>query len=129
MSHNLSLVTYLVHNYDQAIAFFTECMNFTLVEDLQQSETKRWVVVAPKGQSTIGLVLAKANKPEQIALVGKQAAGRVFLFLHTDHIEEDYALLQKKEVVIIQQPIDRPHGRVLIFEDLYGNKWDLIQKA
>lgn len=120
-------VTLAVRDYDEAIAFYTQKLSFTLVEDTPlPEEQKRWVVVAPPGGGT-GILLARASKPEQKAFVGNQSGGRVFLFLSTDDFWRDYRQMEKKGVRFVRQPQKTDYGTVAVFADLYGNLWDLIQ--
>jgi len=122
----LAMVTLVVRNYDEAIDFYTRVMRFHLVEDTPLSATKRWVVVAP--DEGAALLLAQAASSEQEAAIGHQTGGRVFLFLHTDDIDADIAHLRAHGVRFAEPaPRDEPYGRVIVFHDLYGNKWDLIQ--
>jgi catechol 2,3-dioxygenase-like lactoylglutathione lyase family enzyme len=127
MPQSLAHTTFLVRDYDEAITFFTDFLGFRLVEDSPLPEGKRWVVVAPPGSSGAGLLLAQAATPEQEQLIGKQAAGRVFLFLHTDDFWRDYRLMQASSVKFLESPREESYGTVAVFEDLYGNKWDLLQ--
>ena len=120
-------ITLLVHDYDEAIAFYCHKLQFHIVEDKPMSETKRWVLLAPPGSTGTSILLTKAVTDEQRALVGKQAAGKVFLFLFTDNLAADYKNLLKHGVGIVEEPEVKPHGRVLIFSDLYGNRFDLIE--
>lgn len=122
----LGLVAYLVRDYDEAIGWFTEKLGFRLVEDASLSPVKRWVVVAPPGGSS-ALLLAKADGAAQQAAIGAQAGGRVFLFLHTDDFARDYAAMLAKGVKFLEAPRREPYGTVAVFEDLYGQKWDLIE--
>lgn len=120
-------VTLVVRDYDEAIAFYTQKLSFTLVEDTPlPEEQKRWVVVAPPGGGT-GILLARASKPEQEAFVGNQSGGRVFLFLSTDDFWRDYRQMEKKGIRFVRQPQKTDYGTVAVFADLYGNLWDLIQ--
>lgn len=120
-------VTLVVRDYDEAIAFYTQKLSFTLVEDTPlPEEQKRWVVVAPPSGGT-GILLARASKPEQKAFVGNQSGGRVFLFLSTDDFWRDYRQMEKKGVRFVRQPQKTDYGTVAVFADLYGNLWDLIQ--
>lgn len=119
----------VVRDYDEAIAFFTEALGFTLIEDTSLSADKRWVVVAPSGGHGARLLLAKASTPEQAARIGDQTGGRVGFFLHTDDFEADYTRMQAHGVRFTEAPRDEPYGRVVVFYDLYGNKWDLIEPA
>jgi len=120
-------ITLLVNDYDEAIEFFCNKLHFLLVEDKKMSNTKRWVLIAPTGSTGASVLLTKATTDAQRNLVGKQTAGKVVMFLFTDNISEDYANLIKQGVEIIEQPEVKPHGRVLIFADLYGNHYDLIE--
>ena len=126
---NLSLVALVVADYDQAIDFFVGAAGFELVEDspslTNDGRPKRWVVVRPPGGET-GLLLAKADGPEQEAAVGNQAAGRVGFFLRVDDFDEVYARMVKTGVEFVTQPRDEPFGRVVVFRDVAGNKWDMI---
>ncbi len=128
-NQQLALISLVVRNYDEAIRFYVDKLNFRLVEDTRQSETKRWVVVAPPGSDGCNLLLAQANNEEQLTRVGNQTGGRVFLFLHTNQFEADYQNLLDKGVTIVRPPKHEPYGTVAVFEDLYGNWWDLIQPA
>jgi catechol 2,3-dioxygenase-like lactoylglutathione lyase family enzyme len=127
LNQRLAQVAVLVHDYDEAIKFYTEKLHFTLVEDTPLSETKRWVLVKPKGVSGCRLLLAKASGEEQSSRVGNQTGGRVFLFLHTDDIERDYRNLMEHEVEFVKPPQKESYGTVAVFKDLYGNLWDLIE--
>ncbi len=118
----------VVKDYDEAIEFYTKKLHFELIEDIKQSETKRWVVVRPKG-SEGSLLLAKAANNEQASRIGNQTGGRVFLFLHTDDFDRDYKNLVHHNINIVNGPRDEVYGRVCVFEDLYGNRWDLIEPA
>ena len=129
MNQGIGHIALLVHDYDEAIAFFTEKLGFTLLEDSHQSDGKRWVLVAPPGASGTSLLLAKAATPEQIAAIGRQAGGRVFLFLHTDDFWRDFRAMQSRGVAFKEAPRTESYGTVAVFEDLYGNKWDLIQRS
>jgi catechol 2,3-dioxygenase-like lactoylglutathione lyase family enzyme len=123
----LAMTTLVVRDYDEAIAFYTRVMRFALVEDTPTSATKRWVVVRP-GDAGADLLLAQAASPEQHAAIGHQTGGRVGFFLHTDDIDADIAHLHAHGVRFAEdKPRDEPYGRVIVFHDLYGNKWDLIQ--
>jgi catechol 2,3-dioxygenase-like lactoylglutathione lyase family enzyme len=126
-TQTLALVALLVRDYDEAIRFYCDVLQFTLLEDTRLSETKRWVRVAPPGSTGTGLLLARAVGEEQVKQIGCQCGGRVFLFLHTDHFDRDYTHLLKKGVQIVREPSTEPYGMVAVFADLYGNLWDLIQ--
>ena len=121
----------IVRDYDEAIAWFTETLGFTLVEDTILWEAKRWVLVAPPGASAgaASILLARAATPEQEAFIGNQAGGRVFLFLRTDDFWRDFRALADKGVRFVREPAEQPYGTVAVFEDLYGNSWDLIQSS
>ena len=116
-----------MHDYDEALAFFVGQLGFRLLEDTPLSVTKRWVVVAPDGAHEAALLLARAVGPEQVAAVGRQGGGRVFLFLHTDDFARDHAAFQARGVRFVEAPREEAYGTVAVFEDLYGNRWDLIQ--
>jgi len=126
MRQQLAHIALVVADYDEAIRFYTEKLHFDLVEDTALSPTKRWVLVAPKG-SQCCLLLAKAANEEQLSRVGNQTGGRVFLFLHTDDFERDYQNLLRQGIKIVRSPATEAYGTVAVFEDLYGNLWDLIQ--
>lgn len=127
MNQRIGHTTVLVKNYDEAIRFYTEKLNFDLIDDIKLSESKRWVLIAPKGNSTSSLLLAEASSEEQKSRIGNQTGGRVFLFLYTDDIERDYQNLKDKKVRIVQEPKYEAYGAVAVFADLYGNLWDLIE--
>lgn len=129
MNQTLSQIALVVKDYDEAIKFYTEKLHFKLIEDTKLSETKRWVIVAPPGNGSCSLLLAQAANEEQKSRVGNQTGGRVFLFLHTDNIERDYQNLIEKKINIIRPPQKEVYGTVAVFEDLYGNLWDLIEPA
>jgi catechol 2,3-dioxygenase-like lactoylglutathione lyase family enzyme len=122
----IGAVTFLVRDYDEAITYFVDSLGFALIEDTPLSAEKRWVLVAPPGGG-VRLLLAKANGEPQAARVGDQTGGRVFLFLHTDDFAVDYARLQTRGVRFLEAPRDEPYGWVAVFEDLWGNRWDLLQ--
>lgn len=123
---NIANIAYLVRDYDEALAYFTQVLRFELLEDRKISEDKRWLVVAPAGSTGAKLLLAKASTPEQLQHVGDQTGGRVFLFLETDDFWETYHHLQSHAVHFTEQPREEAYGTVVVFVDLYGNKWDLI---
>ncbi|MEQ1784450.1 MAG: VOC family protein [Hyphomonadaceae bacterium] len=120
-------LTYLVRDYDEAIAWFTRCLGFELAEDVDLGEPKRWVVVRAPGQSGGALLLARAVGAEQNAAVGRQAGGRVFLFLETQDFDRDHTRMLAEGVAFREAPRTEPYGMVAVFEDLYGNPWDLIE--
>ncbi len=127
MNQSLAHIALVVRDYDEAIAFYTEKLKFRLLEDTVLSETKRWVLIAPSGDSACALLLAKAANEEQLSRVGNQTGGRVFLFLHTDDLNRDYQNLLHHEIRIVREPVLETWGKVLVFADLYGNLWDLIE--
>jgi catechol 2,3-dioxygenase-like lactoylglutathione lyase family enzyme len=127
MPQTLGHVTFLVRNYDEAVAFFTNALGFQLIEDTPQDEGKRWVLVAPAGSNGSSLLLAQASTPEQAARIGNQTGGRVFLFLHTDDFWRDYREMKARGVKFLETPREESYGTVAVFEDLYGNKWDLLE--
>ncbi|AVQ84576.1 extradiol dioxygenase [Variovorax paradoxus] len=126
-ARQLATVTLLVRDYDEAIRFFTEALHFELLEDTPRGPGKRWVVVAPARNAGAALLLAKAVTDDQEAGIGKQAGGRVFLFLHTSDFASDHAHMTSHGVRFLEEPRHEPHGTVAVFQDLCGNKWDLIQ--
>ena len=128
MKHSIVHVALVVRDYDEAITFYTGTLGFTLVEDTYQPEQdKRWVVVAPAGSSGTTLLLARASTPDQAAFIGNQAGGRVFLFLATDDFWRDYRRMSSAGVKFVRAPSVASYGTVAVFEDLYGNRWDLIE--
>ena len=127
MKQTLGHVALVVRDYDEALAFYTQTLKFTVVEDTQMSEEKRWVLIAPPGSRGATLLLARAATPEQASRIGNQTGGRVFLFLHTDDFWRDYNEMIVRKVKFIRPPKEEPYGTVAVFEDLYGNLWDLLQ--
>jgi catechol 2,3-dioxygenase-like lactoylglutathione lyase family enzyme len=128
MKHRIAHIALVVRDYDEAIAFYTGTLGFTLVEDTYQPEQdKRWVVVAPAGSTGTTLLLARASTPEQERFIGNQVGGRVFLFLSTDDFWRDYDRLNAAGVRFVRPPMVASYGTVAVFEDLYGNRWDLIE--
>ena len=127
MKQVLAHIALVVADYDEAIAFYTKQLNFTLIEDTVISETKRWVLVAPPGSNGSQLLLAKAANDEQASRVGNQTGGRVFLFLYTDNFQRDYTSMLEKGIEFVREPITEPYGTVAVFKDLYGNLWDLVE--
>jgi catechol 2,3-dioxygenase-like lactoylglutathione lyase family enzyme len=127
MNRRLAHIALVVNDYDEAIDFYTNKLNFTLVEDTKLSETKRWVIVKPGALSECSLLLAKAANNEQKSRIGNQTGGRVFLFLYTDDFKKDYQNLVDNNIKIIREPATEAWGMVAVFEDLYGNLWDLIE--
>lgn len=127
MKQQIVHVALIVDDYDDAIEFYTEKLGFTLIEDTPQSETKRWVLVAPKGAEECCLLLAKGVGDEQRSRIGNQTGGRVFLFLRTDDFWRDYNLIKERGVRFVREPKTEEYGTVAVFEDLYGNLWDLLE--
>ena len=128
MKQNIIHVALVVKDYDEAIDFYINKLKFELIEDTYQAEQdKRWVVIAPPNSTGVTLLLAKASKPEQQEFIGNQAGGRVFLFLNTDDFWRDYTHMKSVGVVFIREPKEQDYGTVTVFEDLYGNRWDLLQ--
>ena len=130
MKQSIFHVALVVRDYDEAIAFYTKTLNFTLIEDTYQpAQDKRWVVVAPPGSNGVSLLLARASKPEQEAFIGNQTGGRVFLFLRTDDFWRDYRQMAARGVTFVREPKTESYGTVAVFKDLYGNLWDLVGPA
>lgn len=132
MPQRLGAVSLLVRDYDEAIAYYTRVLGFRLVEDTPLEPGKRWVLVAPPGASSdhaagTGLLLARAKNASELAAVGNQAGGRVFLFLHTNDFQRDHAAFKARGVEFLEAPRTESYGTVAVFHDLYGNKWDLLQ--
>ena len=128
MSIHLEMMALVVADYDEAIAWYSEKLGFELVEDTALSPEKRWVVMAPSRASGARILLAKAKGPEQAARIGDQTGGRVFLFLHTTDFDVTYAAYRAAGVPFIEEPRHESYGRVCVFEDLYGNRWDLVER-
>lgn len=129
MPRSIALLSYLINDYDEAIAFFTNALCFSLIEDTPLTDGKRWVVVAPPDSRGASLLLAQAATNEQLAHVGNQTGGRVFLFLHTTDFWGDYHAMQSRGIRFAELPRQETYGTVAVFYDLYGNQWDLIQAA
>lgn len=125
----LALVTLVVRDYDEAVDFYTRALGFDLVEDTDRGDGTRWVVVRPRGAHGTGLLLARAKDDVQAAAVGAQTGGRVGFFLHTDDFARDHARMTAAGVRFLEAPRHEPYGSVAVFEDLYGNRWDLLQPA
>jgi catechol 2,3-dioxygenase-like lactoylglutathione lyase family enzyme len=126
MNQRIAHISLVVNDYDEAIEFYTQKLGFDLLEDTSLSETKRWVLVSPKGSESCSILLAKAANEVQQSRVGDQTGGRVFLFLHTDDFWRDYHNLLQNKIVIVRGPSEEVYGTVAVFKDLYGNLWDLI---
>lgn len=127
MTQTLAMLALVVREYDEAITFFTDNLKFELFEDTDMGNGKRWVVIAPPGSSGSRILLAKANNLEQEKTIGNQTGGRVFLFLHTDDFWRDYNRMKTDGINFIEEPRHESYGTVVVFTDLYGNKWDFIQ--
>ena len=126
-TQKLAHIALVVEDYDSAIQFYIQKLNFKLVEDTKLSETKRWVLISPPGSVGCNMLLARAVNDEQKSRIGNQTGGRVFLFLTTDNFKGDYQNLIDKNVTIVRPPSIEPYGTVAVFADLYGNLWDLIE--
>jgi catechol 2,3-dioxygenase-like lactoylglutathione lyase family enzyme len=122
----IAKLAFLVRDYDEAIAWFSRCLDFELAEDIDMGGGKRWVVMQPTGGNGLTLLLAKGVGDQQ-ASIGRQAGGRVFLFAETDDFDRDHARMTGEGVIFREAPRDEPYGKVAVFEDLYGNAWDLIE--
>ena len=127
MTQHLGAVSLLVRDYDEAIAYYTQVLGFTLVEDTALGDGKRWVV-APPGSTETRLLLARAVEPEEIAALGRQGGGRVWLFLHTDDFWRDYRAYSARGVKFCEAPREESYATVAVFEDIFGNRWDLLQR-
>jgi catechol 2,3-dioxygenase-like lactoylglutathione lyase family enzyme len=128
MRQSIVHIALVVREYDEAIDFYTNKLNFVLIEDTYQPEQdKRWVVVSPPGSAGTTLLLAKASTPEQESFIGDQTGGRVFLFLNSDDFWRDYHAMVTKGINFVREPKEESYGLVAVFEDLYGNLWDLLQ--
>lgn len=127
MTQKIGYIALVVNDYDEAIAYYTEKLRFNLIEDSKINTEKRWVLVAPPGSSESCLLLAKAATDGQRSAIGNQTGGRVFLFLHTDDFWNDYRKMKARGVHFIEEPREESYGLVVVFEDLYGNKWDLLE--
>lgn len=128
MKQKIAHIALLVADYDEAISFYVDKLHFDLIEDTTLSETKRWVLVAPKGSQEFSLLLAKADGAIQKQSIGNQSGGRVFLFLNTDNFDRDYQNLMDNDIEIVREPKTEEYGKVLVFRDIYGNLWDLIER-
>lgn len=131
MPQTIGYICLVVRDYDEAITYYTQTLGFNLIEDSpsidRKGRQKRWVLIAPPGANETRILLAKAASPEEINHIGNQTGGRVFLFLQTDDFEGDYKALKEKGVNFVREPKAEGYGTVAVFEDLYGNKWDLLQ--
>jgi len=127
MRQHIAHIALIVRDYDEAIRFYTEKLDFDLIEDTVISENKRWVLVRPRGDSECCLLLAKSANDQQSSAIGNQTGGRVFLFLYTDDFWVDYRQMLERGINFVRLPSEEPYGTVAVFEDLYGNLWDLLQ--
>ena len=127
MTQTLGYVALVVRDYDEAVKFFTESLGFNVIEDTVQGQGKRWILVAPPNTRGTSLLLAQASTLEQASRIGNQTGGRVFLFLHTDDFWRDYRQMKARGIKFRETPRDEPYGTVAVFEDLYGNQWDLLE--
>lgn len=127
MHQRIAHISLVVKDYDEAIEFYTKKLDFTLLEDTPIEDDKRWVSVAPPGAKECSLLLAKASTPQQASSIGNQTGGRVFLFLFTDNFERDYHKMLANDITFVRPPQEQPYGKVAVFEDLYGNQWDLLE--
>ena len=124
----IGALSLLVHDYDEAVSFYVGKLGFELLEDMDMGGGKRWVTVSPPGSSETRLLLAKAVTPEQESRIGNQTGGRVFLFLHTDDFQRDYESMRANGVHFLEEPRSETYGTVVVFEDIHGNKWDLLEE-
>jgi catechol 2,3-dioxygenase-like lactoylglutathione lyase family enzyme len=129
MKQKIAHLTLLVKDYDEAIQFYTKKLDFDLLEDTSLGREKRWVLIAPKGSKSCSLLLGKAANEQQSQHIGNQTGGRVFLFLYTDDFWRDYHKMISNDITFIRLPKEEPYGTVAVFEDLYGNLWDLIESS
>jgi catechol 2,3-dioxygenase-like lactoylglutathione lyase family enzyme len=127
MEQKIGYFSFLVRDYDEAISYFVDKLRFKLLEDTDMGGGKRWVRIAPTGSGECSLLLAKASDQNQAYHIGNQTGGRVFLFLHTDDFYRDYEYMKSKNVTFIEEPREEKYGTVVVFKDLYGNKWDMIE--
>ncbi|MEJ7625461.1 MAG: VOC family protein [Ferruginibacter sp.] len=127
MKQNIAMMALIVDDYDKAISFYTSKLDFILLEDTVLNESKRWVRIAPPGSEGFCLLLAKANNQEQLKSIGNQGGGRVFLFLTTDNLHRDHKKMKDKGILFVREPVVEKWGTVAVFQDLYGNLWDLIE--
>ena len=127
MTQTIAALSLLVTDYDEAITYYTRTLGFDLIEDTPLGAGKRWVLIAPPGSSGPRLLLARAKSPEETRAIGNQSGGRVFLFLHTDDFWRDYRAMKNRGVTFLEEPREEPYATVVVFADLYGNKWDLLQ--
>jgi len=129
MPQSVTNLTLVVSNYEEALEFYTQKLGFALLQDTPLPGNKRWLLVAPPDSTGAAILLAEAETPEQSLAIGNQTGGRVFLFLHTDDFWRDYNLYRSRGIRFLESPREETYGTVAVFEDLYGNKWDLLQPA
>jgi len=129
VKQEIAHVALVVRDYDEAIEFYTKRLGFELLEDKPLESGKRWIIIAPRNATGTSILIARAADAEQLSRVGNQTGGRVFLFLHTDDFWHDYTTLKSRGIEFIREPREEPYGIVAVFEDLYGNRWDLLQLA
>ncbi len=129
MRQSIIHISLLVRDYDEAIKFYVDKLNFQLVEDTRLSNVKRWVLIQPPGANGVCLLLAKAANDQQLSAIGNQSGGRVFLFLETDDFYRDYYYMLANNIIFVRDPVVESYGIVAVFQDLYGNFWDLIQRS
>ena len=127
MNRKIAQIALIVKDYDEAIDFYVNKLHFKLIEDIVLDENKRWVLISPDIERSSSILLAKADNESQSKFIGNQSGGRVFLFLHTNNFEKEYKNLKDNNIKIVRNPIVEPYGTVAVFEDLYGNLWDLIE--
>jgi catechol 2,3-dioxygenase-like lactoylglutathione lyase family enzyme len=127
MKQRIAHIALLVRDYDEALTFYTQKLDFKLIEDTRISDTKRWVVIAPPGADECCILLARAANERQALAIGNQSGGRVFLFLFTDDFWRDYQKMLKNDIRFVRPPVEEDYGIVAVFEDLYGNLWDLLE--
>lgn len=127
MNRKIAQIALIVKDYDEAIDFYVNKLHFKLIEDIVLDENKRWVLISPDIERSSSILLAKADNESQSKFIGNQSGGRVFLFLHTNNFEKEYKNLKNNNIKIVRNPIVEPYGTVAVFEDLYGNLWDLIE--
>jgi catechol 2,3-dioxygenase-like lactoylglutathione lyase family enzyme len=127
MTQTIASISLVVRDYDEALEFFTGSLGFRVIVDTPLEGGKRWILVAPPSSQGCSLLLAQASTPEQASRIGNQTGGRVFLFLHTDDFWRDYGQMQTRGVKFREAPREEPYGTVVVFEDLYGNQWDLLE--
>lgn len=129
MNQRIGHITLVVNDYDEAKQFYTEKLNFEVVEDTMLGENKRWVLIKPKGSNGFSLLLSKASNESQKSRIGNQTGGRVFLFLYTDDLNRDFVNMKNNDVIFVRETVTEKWGKVAVFQDLYGNLWDLIEPA